>query len=158
MELTSTKQRRAVAAAISAASVVLALFANEPSGLLVAVAAVCICIGWQAGLAAIAVGAALLSSVMLLSSRYGVEDGFVRLATFVAAAFGLWLIVKIFRTISFYDRLYRDATVADIPGLGWYADPNGRVQYINPAGLDFLGVTAEEMRRIIDADDYTSRF
>ena len=54
MELTSTIQRRAVAVAIGAASVLLALFASEPSGLLVAIAVVCICIGWKAGLAAIA--------------------------------------------------------------------------------------------------------
>ncbi len=54
MELTSTKQRRAVAGAIGAASVLLALFAGEPSGLLVAIAAICICVGWKAGLVAIA--------------------------------------------------------------------------------------------------------
>lgn len=150
MKLTSTNQRRAVAAAISVAGVILALFASEPSGLLVAIAAVCICIGWQAGLAAIAVGAVLLSSLMLLSSRYGVEDGLVRLVTFVAAAFGLWLVVKIFRTISFYERVYQGANVADIPGLGWYAYPNGRIQFMNPAMLEYLGVSADEMGRILD--------
>jgi PAS domain S-box-containing protein len=158
MKLTSTNQRRAVAAAISVVGVILALFANEPSGLLVAIAAVCICIGWQAGLAAIAVGAALLSSLMLLSSKYGVEDGLVRLVTFVAAAFGLWLVVKIFRTISFYERVYQGANIADIPGLGWYAYPNGRIQFMNPAMLEYFGVSADEMRRILDGHDYALPF
>src|SRR5215470_13746787 len=119
MELTSTIQRRVVAIAVSAAGVLLALLSNEPSGLLVAIAAVCICVGWKAGLAAIAVG--LISSVSLLSPAYGAEDGWVRFVAFVAAAFGLWLVVKIFRTISFYERVYQGANIADIPGLGWYA-------------------------------------
>jgi PAS domain S-box-containing protein len=156
MKLRSMVQRRAVAAAISAASVVLALVANEPSGLLVAIATVCICIGWQAGLAAVAVGAALLSSLMLLYPTYGVEDGLVRLVVFVAAACGIWLVVKIFRTISFYDLLYQGAEpkLADIPGLGWYADANGRIRYFNPAGLNYLGITADEARRLLDSDDY----
>ena len=156
MELTSTRQRRAVAGAIGAASVLLALFAGEPSALLVAVAAVCICVGWKAGLVAIAVGG-LLSSVILFSPAYGAEDGPVRLMVFVAAAFGLWLVVKIFRTISFYDRVYQGAgpNIADIPGLGWSAYPDGRLRFLNPAALEYVGVTAEEMREIMDADDFS---
>ena len=90
MELTSSVQRRAVALAISVASALLALITNEPSGLLVAVAAVCICVGSRAGLAAIAIGA-LLSSVTLLSPAYGSEDRPVRFVAFVVAAFGLRL-------------------------------------------------------------------
>ena len=70
MRLTSSKQRRAVAGAIGATSVILALVTNEPSGLLVAIGAVSICIGWKEGLAAIAV-ASLISSVTLLSPEYG---------------------------------------------------------------------------------------
>ena len=72
MELTSTKQRRVVALAIGAASVLLALFVNEPYVLLVAVAVICICIGWEAGLVAVAI-AALLSSVTLLSGNPGLQ-------------------------------------------------------------------------------------
>ena len=158
MELTSTKQRRAVAAAISAASVVLSLFANEPSGLLVAIAAASICCGWQMGLAAIAGGTALLSSLMFLYPTSGAEDGPIRLAVFVASAVGIWLVVNIFRTISFYDRVYQGANIADIPGLGWYADPSGRIQFMNPAMLEYFGVSADEIRRILDAHDYALPF
>src|SRR5262249_40931590 len=157
MELTSTIQRRVVAIAISAAGFLLALLSNEPSGLLVAIAAVCICVGWKAGLAAIALGG-LLSAVSLLSPAYGAEDGSVRFVAFVAAAFGLWLVVKIFRTISFYERVYQGANIADIPGLGWYAYPNGRIQFMNPAMLEYFGVSADEIRRILDAHDYALPF
>src|SRR5215212_5575905 len=106
MELTSTRQRRVVAGAIGAAAVLLALFAGEPSGLLVAIAVMCICVGWQAGLAAVAAGS-LLSAVMI--PGYGAEHDAVRLVAFVAVAFGLWLVVNIFRRTSFFDRAYQGA-------------------------------------------------
>jgi PAS domain S-box-containing protein len=156
MELMSSIQRRAVAGAIGVASVGLSLLAGEPSGLLVAIAAVCICIGWKAGLAAVGAGG-VLAAVILLSPAYAAENGEVRFAVFVAAAMGLWLVVKIFRTISFYGRAYKGAgpNIADIPGLGWSADPEGRLRLVNPAALDYVGVSAEEMRRIMDADDHS---
>src|SRR5262245_57734743 len=153
MKLTSSRQRRVVAATIGAASVLLALFANEMSGLLVAVAAVCICVGWKAGLLSVAV-ASLLSYAVLLAPTYGAGGGPLKLAAFVAVALGLWLLVKIFRTMSFYDRVYQGAgpNIAEIPGLGWTAYPDGRLRFVNPAALDYVGVTAGEMRKIMDAD------
>jgi PAS domain S-box-containing protein len=156
MQLTSSHQRRVAAAAIGAASVLLAWFAHEPSGLLVAVSVVCICIGWKAGLAAIA-AASLLSAFILRSPGYPAANHPVQLAAFVAVAFGLWMVIKIFRTITFYDRVYQAAgpNISDIPGLGWYADPDGRLRFLNPAALEYVGVTPEEMRAIIDADDFS---
>ena len=155
MELTSTKQRRAVALAISAASVLLALFVNEPSGLLVAIAAISICIGWEAGLVAVA-AAGLLLGVVSFSLGHQATGSAARLAVFVASALALWSVIKIFRTMSFYDRVYHDAgpSIADIPGLGWSASPDGRLRVVNPVALEYLGVTADEMRRIMDGDDY----
>jgi PAS domain S-box-containing protein len=155
MELTSTKQRRAVALAIGAASVLLALLVNEPYVLLIAVAVICICIGWQAGLVAVA-AAGLLSSVILFSLASGTTGGAVRLAVFVVAALALWFVIKIFRTMSFYGRVYHDSgpSIADIPGLGWSASPDGRLRLVNSAALEYVGVTADEMRRIMDGDDY----
>jgi PAS domain S-box-containing protein len=158
MELTSTKQRRAVVAAICAASVILSLLANKAAGLLVAVTAVSICFGWQMGLAAIAVGTTLLVASMVLRPTYGIEEGLVRLGVFLAAAFALWLVVKILRTTSFYERVYQGANDADIPGLGWRAYPNGRVQFMNPAMLAYFGVSDDEMRRILDVHDYALPF
>ncbi|TIL34801.1 MAG: PAS domain S-box protein [Mesorhizobium sp.] len=155
MELTSTKQRRAVALAIGAASVLLAWFVNEPYVLLVAVAVICICIGWEAGLVAVT-AAGLLSSVILFSPESGATSGVVRLTVFVVAASALWFVITIFRTMSFYDRVYHDTgpSIADIPSLGWSASPEGRLRVVNPAALEYVGVTADEMRRIMDGDDY----
>src|SRR5690349_12930694 len=116
MELTSTKHRRAVVAAVCAASVILSLLANKAAGLLVAVVAASICYGWQMGLVTIAAGTILLASTMVLRSTYANEEEIVRLAVFLAAAFTLWLVVKILRTTSFYERVYQGANVADLPG------------------------------------------
>lgn len=76
---------------------------------------------------------------------------------FVAAAFGLWLVVNIFRRTSFFDRVYQGAgpNIAGIPGLGWSANPDGRLRFLNAAALEYVGVTAEEMREIMDADDFS---
>ncbi|MET3521895.1 PAS domain-containing sensor histidine kinase [Mesorhizobium abyssinicae] len=152
MELKSMTQRRAVAAAIGAVSFFLALSAGEPSGLLVTIAVISICVGWKTGLAAIAVGSLLSAEIL---PAYGTENGTVRLVAFVAAAFGLWLAVNIFRSISFLDEVYQQAGpgVAEIPGLGWSANPDGRRRFPNAAALDYVGVSAEEMREIMDADD-----
>ena len=156
MELTSSQQRRAVAAGISVACLLVTLLTHDPSGLLVVVATVCVCLGWKAGLVAVA-ATSLMSAAMLLSPPYATENGVARFAAFVFAAFGLWLVVKIFRTISFYDRVYQGAGsgIAHTPGLGWSAYPDGRLRFLNPAALEYVGVTVEEMREIMDADDFS---
>src|SRR5262245_65547505 len=105
MELTSSHQRRVVATAIGAASVLLAWFAHDPSSLLVAVAAVCICFGWKAGLAAVAAASLLAAGILRLPAS-GTENSPVQLAAFVAGVFGLWLVIKVFRTIRIHDRVY----------------------------------------------------
>ncbi|BAV45391.1 two component sensor-kinase [Mesorhizobium loti] len=101
--------------------------------------------------------AGLMSAAILLSPENAAENGLARFATFVFVALGLWLVVKIFRTISFYDRVYQEvgSGVADTPGIGWSAHPDGRLRFLNPAALDYVGVTAEEMREIMDADDFS---
>lgn len=135
----------------------MSLIANKAAGLLVAVVAASICYGWQIGLIAIALSTILLASTMVLRSTYGNEEEVVRLAVFLAAAFTLWLVVKILRTTSFYERVH-GAHAADIPGLGWRAHPNGRVQSMNPAMLAYFGVSDDEMRKILDAHGYPLPF
>ncbi|WP_245441943.1 PAS domain-containing sensor histidine kinase [Mesorhizobium hawassense] len=112
--------------------------------------------GWKAGLVA-ASAASLMSAAILLLPGHATENGLARFAAFVFGAFGLWLIIKIFRTISFYDRVYQGAgsAAADTPDLGWSAYPDGRLRFLNPAALEYVGVTAEEMREIMDADDFS---
>lgn len=158
MELTSSKQRRAIVAAICAASVVLSLLANKAAGLLVAITAISICYGWQIGLVAIVVSTALLVATMILRPTYGMDEGLVRLVVFVTASFALWLVVKILRATSFYERVYQGANVADMPGLGWRAYPNGRIQFMNPSMLAYFGVSDDEMHRILDMHDYALPF
>ena len=158
MELTSTKQRRVVVAAVCTASVVLSLLANKAAGLLVAVVAASICYGWQMGLVGIALGTILLASTMVLRSTYGNEEELVRLAVFLAAAFALWLVITILRSASLYERVFQGADVADLPGLGWRAHPNGRIQFMSPAMLAYFGVSDAEMRRILDVHDYALPF
>ena len=65
--------------------------------------------------------------------------------------------VRIFGTISFYDRLYQGAGsgIADIPGIAWSACPDGRLRFLTPAALGYIGVTVNEMREIMDADDFS---
>jgi len=140
--------------AIGLASVVLALFAKEPTSLLVAIAVICICAGWKAGLMAIVAGS-LFSYAIMLSPAHSPEGGIVSLVIFAIAAVGLWLVISIFKTVSFHERAYGDEgpTIADIPGLGWSAYPDGRLRFLNTAALDYFGVTAKEMRGIMDGDD-----
>jgi len=156
MELTSSQQRRAVAAGISVACLLVTLLTRDPSGLLVVVAIVCICVGWKAGLVAVA-ATSLMSAAMLLSPLYTMESSAARFAAFVFGAFAVWLVVKIFRTVSFHDRVYQGAGagIAHTPGLGWSAYPDGRLRFLNPAALEYVGVTAEEMREVMDADDFS---
>src|SRR4051794_398635 len=156
MELTSSQQRRAVAVAVSVASALLALLTHEPSGLLIAVVTVCVWMGWKAGLAAVG-AASLMSAIILLRPEYETEHGLAQFATFVVGALGLWLVVKIYRTVSFYDNVHvgSGTGIADMPGLGWSAYPDGRLRFLNPAALEYVGVTAAEMREIMDVDDFS---
>ena len=64
MEVTSSARRRDLALAICAAGVLVAWFALEPAGLLVTVAAICIWLGWQAGLAGIAATGLLWTAIL----------------------------------------------------------------------------------------------
>ncbi|MER9999061.1 hypothetical protein NKJ90_09510 [Mesorhizobium sp. M0051] len=80
-----------MAAAISVGCVLVTLSTHERSDLLVVVAIVCVCMGWKAGLGAVA-AASLLSAAILLSPEYVTENGLARFAAFVSGRlhFGWW--------------------------------------------------------------------
>ncbi|MER8451637.1 PAS domain-containing protein [Mesorhizobium sp. M1428] len=86
-----------------------------------------------------------MSAAILPSPEYVTENG----------AFALSLVVRIFGTISFYGRLYQGAGsgIADIPGIAWSACPDGCLRFLIPAAFGYIGVTVEEMRAIMDADE-----
>ena len=157
MKPPSMIQRRTLAIAIGTAGILLAACSLQPWGLLITIAAVCICLGWKAGIAAV-VAADLASSATLFAEAPA--DAPLELAVFSATGLGIWLLVVMFRSQRFFDRVYEGMrpSVEDIPGLGWFAYPGGRLRFINPAALSFVGVSAEEMRRLMDDPDDTAWF
>jgi len=153
MEVASPILRRTLSIAIIGAGLLVAWFLLEPVGLLVVVTAVCIWLGWEAGLAAIGVTAALWALVLMLRAPLNLSDG-LRIVVFVVAAATIWLLVQLFRQVSLSDVLDQDSQrlVADVPGLGWTAYPDGRLRFINPAVLAFVGVTPAELRRLMQLE------
>lgn len=154
MDLKSPAVRRTLALVIAVAGILIAWFALDAVGLLVAVAAMCIWLRARMGFVAVVAGSLIWAGILLL--RPPVEhDGLVRFAIFVAAALGVWLLVQVFRTTSMTDMLDQNSSelvVEDIPGLGWIGHPDGRLRYINPDVLALIGVSAEEMRKMLAAD------
>ena len=152
MELTSPIHRRYLALAVCVVGVLVAWFALEPAGLLVVVAVICIWLGAGIGVVAIAATGVLWLGVLLLQPPLGSDD-VLQLAVFVGSAVAIWLVVQVFRAVSLTNVLDQGSRlVTDIPGLGWYAYPDGRLRFINPAVLDFVGVTADELRRMMETE------
>lgn len=162
MEAISKRKRNLLALATSAVGLVLACISQEPASLLIAVAASWMCWGRGAGLVAVAVTTLLFSMILFYPTLFSplpqlaIAEEALRLTIFAFSAFGLWLLLQIFRSVNFFEQVHRlsQPTAEDIPGLGWSAYPDGRMRFINPAALDFIGITAEEMRRIIDEDHH----
>jgi PAS domain S-box-containing protein len=150
METTSSMLHRGLALAISIAGILVAWLAFEPMGLLLVVAAACVWFGWRGGLAAIA-ATALIWGVLLVSAVPLGTDSLARFVLFIGAGISVLLLVHLFRTVNPSDVLDQESQrlVGDIPGLGWTADPDGRIRFVNPAVLAFLGVSAEEMRHLM---------
>src|SRR5262245_56415377 len=106
MQLTSSKKRVVTAMAIGGAGILLAWLFADPSGILVAVAAVCICTGWRKGLAALLIGC-ISAGAVIYSPAYVGDDEPARLAVFVASATALWFFINIFKPQSLFDRVYK---------------------------------------------------
>ena len=153
MGITSPKHRRALALAIGGAGVLMAWAALEPAGLLVTVAAVCIWLSWQAGLAAIAATSLLWTAILFWRGPI-TTDGVIGIAVFIASAGGILLLVQVFRSVNVHDMLDQDSQglVVDIPGHGWSAYPDGRLRFINPAILEYVGITAAELRKSMETE------
>jgi PAS domain S-box-containing protein len=156
MVVSSQVQRRAIAVAIGGAGLIVAGLTLEPSGLLVAVAATSIWLGWQAGLVAIAISTVLFVAILFGETSLTIANA-ARLVVFLGASSAIWFLVHVFRTVSFFDVLDQKTmrTVEeDIHGLGWTAYPDGRMRHVNPAALEYVGVTPNQMRGIMDTDDH----
>jgi PAS domain S-box-containing protein len=153
MELSSSVQRRALAAVISLIGILVSWLSGEPATLLISVAATTICFGWLPGLVAVGVFG-MIATAILFPTASDPNAVATRLAVYVSCAMGLWTLVHVFRTTSFYAQVYKTVqpSADDIPGLGWSAYPDGRMRFVNPAATDFVGVSAEEMQEIMDGD------
>lgn len=156
MRLTSSKKRLVTALAIGSIGMLLAWFFADPSGMLIAMAAVWICTGWRTGLAALLMGC-LLTVAVVLSPAYTGNDGPARLAVFTVSTMALWFFISVFKPQSLFDRVYENIqpNIEDIPGFGWSAYPDGRLRFLHPKALDYIGVTAEEMSRIAKLDNHS---
>lgn len=154
MDLKSPAVRRTLALVIAVAGILIAWLALDAVGLLVGVAAMCIWLRARMGLLSVVAGSLIWGAILWIRPP-AEHDGLVRFAIFVAAALGVWLLVQVFRTTSMTDMLDQnssDLVVEDIPGLGWIGHPDGRLRYINPDVLALIGVSAEEMRKMLAAD------
>ena len=142
MEATSKGKRTLLAVTTGAAGMLLAWLSHEPASLLISVAAAWMCFGWLAGLTAVAVTSLLFAAILSLPapallSPIAMDESTVRIAVFVLSAFGLWVLLQTFRSVNFFDQVYRvnQPTNEDIPGLGWSTYPDGRMRFVNPAAL-----------------------
>lgn len=161
MQVDSLIKRRALAVLLSAFGALTAWYSAEPSGLLIFVVAASVCAGWKAGLAA-GVVSTLLAWNILFDGSDGVAEAEPKMIGFVVCVICLWLLVHIYRSVVFFDQIYATAqpSMEDIPGLGWSAYPDGRMRFVNPAALSFVGVSATEMSELAQLDNHSwwSRF
>jgi hypothetical protein len=144
MAVTSALLRRNLAIMVAVAGIVLAWFSGDPSPLVVTVAGVCLRFGDKVGLAVVAAVGLLAGAILFLQTPIAIDDP-VRLVSFLGAAFGVWLLIWIFRVSSFQQRVQESTReiIEKLPGLGWSADANGRIRYRNPASLEYEGTTFE---------------
>lgn len=148
MDFQTSQQRRLFAISASAVGVGAAIILNEPVGLLVAVAFATICFGWRWG-AATAFGMSIAAAALLWAEGVLATANVGGWMAYAITTFGIWAVISSYRSISFYDQVYKTVrpTLEDIPGLGWSAYPDGRMRFVNPAATEFVGITPEEMKQ-----------
>ncbi len=156
MQLTSSKERIVTAMAVGGSGILLAGLFADPSGILVAMVAIWLFTSWRTGLAVLLIGCLLTATVVLSPANFG-NDEPARVVMFSCSATALWFFINVFKPQSLFDRVYRNIqpNIEDIPGFGWSAYPDGRLRFLNPKALDFVGVSAEEMSRIAKLDNHS---
>ncbi|MFC5757831.1 PAS domain-containing sensor histidine kinase [Rhizobium sp. GCM10022189] len=152
----SNASRRALTTAIGAAGVLVSALRADPNGLLLTVAATCVLAKCRYALPlhlVVCAGAALF----LYSPYYDGADPAGHLLFFSICAAGLAIMLKLVNAKTLFDRVYQthQPNIEDIPGFGWSAYPDGRLRFLNPKALDYIGVTAEEMSELSKIDDHS---
>jgi PAS domain S-box-containing protein len=144
----SSLGRTGSAIAIGAAGGIVAWLTGELSGLLMSVAAVCVHRSWWAGLLAVVI-LALFGGAILLTPLPREASAYTELAALLATSVGIWLLVWDNRRVNSHAGIERDARliVESMPGLGWFTDAQGRILYLNPSTLEYVGVTTQDIER-----------
>ncbi|AUC13494.1 hypothetical protein BLX90_24505 (plasmid) [Rhizobium sp. Y9] len=153
----TSQQRRWFAFAASAIGAGVAVLLNEPVGLLIAVAFATICFGLRCGVATAIVTSAATAAQIGAEGNLAKHQRLVRQRDkrIRTSVFGTSAVITPYRTISFYDQVYKTVrpTLEDIPGLGWSAYPDGRMRFVDTAATEFVGITAEEMKESTEGAD-----
>ena len=151
-------ERYVLPIAIGCAGTVLAGLANEPSGLLVAVAGVSILGGRRVSLLSTAVfGLAVSVFIIVVGWNSVVEhETNLRLAVFLAVGLGISGLIHLYQSAgsSGHDEREARMIVESMPGHAWSADPNGKFIYVSPSTLKYLGQPAEYLDRIEGTDEF----
>jgi PAS domain S-box-containing protein len=104
----------------------------------------------------------VLTATFLYSPLYNGGDPLGHLIVFVLCAAGLAMMLKLVNAKTLFDRVYQTVqpNIEDIPGFGWSAYPDGRLRFLNPKALAYIGLSAEEMSELSKIDDHSwwSRF
>jgi hypothetical protein len=142
--------------AIGVAGVALSFLTGDPCGLLMSVAAASIYRIWWVGPLSIAI-LGLVGAVVLVAPPFGEAVAYIKLAGLLVVGGGIWLLISSKRRAESDHGIERDTRliVENMPGLGWFTDAQGRILYLNPSTLEYVGVTTQDIERarISDADD-----
>ncbi len=134
--------------AVGVAGGMVAWFTGELSGLLMSVMAVFVYRTWWTDLLSVVV-LALVGAAVLLPPLPGEASAYVKLAALLATALGIWLLASSHPRRDPDAGIERDARliVESMPGLGWFTDAQGRILYLNPSTLNYVGVTTQDIER-----------
>ncbi|WP_075292009.1 PAS domain-containing protein [Pararhizobium arenae] len=148
--------RRALVVAIGAIGVVFTFVFSDPTGMLAPVAATCIIAKCRFALPTL-FAISLATASFLYSPFYEGVDPTERFLGFFVGAASLAILLKLANAKTLFDRVYQTVqpNVEDIPGFGWSAYPDGRLRFLNPKALDYVGLTAEEMSELAKLDDHS---
>jgi len=150
-------ERYVLPMAIFAAGAALAGMTKEPSGLLVAAAAVCVLGGRRASVFA-AAGFGLALAVLLVAGWGALLDSEAghRFAAALAGGFLISVLAHFDQSARAIEGDEREARliVESMPGHGWSADPDGRYIYVSPSTLKYVGQPAKSLDRIEGTDEF----
>jgi len=156
IDFASAKGRRVLTAMIGGVGVVISFLLADPTGLLITVVSTCILAKCRHALPLHFIVCAV-AGAFLFSPYYDGNDPLGHFLVFVFCTAGLAMMLKLVNAKTLFDRVYQTVqpNIEDIPGFGWSAYADGRLRFLNPKALDYIGVTAEEMSELSKIDDHS---